>query len=320
MVSSCGFHRVTVLMSVYNSEKYLLEAIRSILNQTFSDFEFLIINDGSSDRSLEIIESLRDPRVRIINNSCNIGLTKSLNIGIKQACGELIARMDADDISYPDRLRCQVDFLDSHPEVMLVGSSIEMLDEKGVSFQIWHTPTDHSAIVATLKEGNAFGHGSVMFRKACVENVGLYREKFRYSQDFDYWQRFAERYETANIKDVLYKLRRSSTSISRSKLGKQLDFHLLAIAFARQRSQKGSDDYGILIDDNVENFLAQRCGLTKAFIRKFKSDKFIINAQESLAGKDKATAFTLLLRGFLLAPSFRALKKCLQITRNILLS
>ncbi len=114
--------RVTVLMSVYNGEKYLREAIDSILNQTFKDFEFLIIDDGSTDSSADIIRSYTDFRIRLIQNEKNIGLTRSLNKGLKLAKGEYIARMDVDDISLPIRFEKQVSFLDKYEDVKLVGS------------------------------------------------------------------------------------------------------------------------------------------------------------------------------------------------------
>jgi len=114
--------KISVIMSVYNGEKYLREAIESILNQTFRDFEFIIINDGSTDKTSEILSSYNDPRIVIINNKRNIGLTKSLNKGLKMVKGEYIARQDADDVSLPERLERMVNFLDMNRDVGLLGS------------------------------------------------------------------------------------------------------------------------------------------------------------------------------------------------------
>jgi len=125
---------VTVLMSVYNGEKYLREAIDSILNQTFTDFEFLIVNDGSTDRTAEILRSYDDPRIIIINNEKNIGLTKSLNIGLRMAKGEYIARMDADDVSMPERLQKQIELLNQKKNTGLVGTYYTIINEKGKVF------------------------------------------------------------------------------------------------------------------------------------------------------------------------------------------
>lgn len=122
--------KVSVVMSVYNGEKYLPETIDSILNQTFKDFEFIIINDGSTDKTAKILTSYDDPRIRIFNQE-NMGLTKSLNRAISLAKGEYIARMDADDISYPERLKKQVDYLNKNPDIGLVGSKYIRIDKRG---------------------------------------------------------------------------------------------------------------------------------------------------------------------------------------------
>ena len=123
---------ISVVMSVYNGEKYLKRSIDSILNQTFKDFEFIIINDGSTDKSLEIIKSYDDDRIVLIDQE-NKGLTKSLNIGIKTASGKYIARQDADDVSLPDRLKKQVDFLEVREDVVLLGCrAYEVIGEKRI--------------------------------------------------------------------------------------------------------------------------------------------------------------------------------------------
>ena len=118
---------VTVLMPVYNGEKYLKEAIESILNQTFKDFEFLIINDGSTDNSVKIIQSFNDLRIRLIHNESNIGLIKTLNKGLKLSNGKYIARMDCDDVSLPKRLSVQINFMEKHPEIGVCGSWVKII-------------------------------------------------------------------------------------------------------------------------------------------------------------------------------------------------
>ena len=118
---------VTVLMSVYNGEKYLERAIKSILNQTFKDFEFLIINDGSTDNSVKIIQSFNDLRLRLIHNESNIGLIKTLNKGLKLSNGKYIARMDCDDISLPKRLSIQASFMEKYPEIGVCGSWVKII-------------------------------------------------------------------------------------------------------------------------------------------------------------------------------------------------
>ena len=135
-----SFQKATVLMPVYNAEKYVAEAIDSILNQTFNDFEFLIINDGSTDNSLDIIKSYDDPRITIINNETNLGLSHTLNKGIELARGEYIIRMDADDISLSIRLEKQIEFMDSNQHIGICGSWIQTFDKSG-NQSIWNKVT-----------------------------------------------------------------------------------------------------------------------------------------------------------------------------------
>src|SRR3989344_927550 len=152
---------VSVLMSTYNGAVYLRQAINSILNQTFTDFEFIIVDDNSTDNSGEILRSYNDPRIRIIQNNKNIGLTKSLNKGLKEAQGKYIARMDADDVSLLDRLKEQYNFLEAHPTIALVGSWAESMDEYGIVTEIRKVPTDPETIRFELVLRNCFFHSSV---------------------------------------------------------------------------------------------------------------------------------------------------------------
>ena len=232
-------HKVTVLMSVYNGEKYLREAIDSILNQTFTDFEFLIVNDGSTDRTAEILQSYDDHRIKIVDNAKNIGLTKSLNIGLRMARGEYIARMDADDVSMSLRLEKESELLDNKPEVGLVGIRYEVIDEADKSFGIVKYPMTDKEIKRRLLEGTSFGHGSVMFRKECIETVGLYRPEFKYAQDYDFFLRISERYAVANISESLYKFRISPASL-RKKV-EQDRYATFAKDLAKERKNNGKD-------------------------------------------------------------------------------
>ena len=132
--------RVTVLMSVYNDGLFLPLAVQSILAQTFPDFEFLIIDDGSTDDSIAYLSQLRDPRVRVVRHPQNLGLTQSLQHGVELAQGEYLARLDADDLATPDRLARQVDYLDQHPAIGLLGSAARKIDEAGRSRSFYRVP------------------------------------------------------------------------------------------------------------------------------------------------------------------------------------
>jgi glycosyltransferase involved in cell wall biosynthesis len=207
--------KVTVLMSVYNGERYLREAIDSILTQTFLDFELAIVNDGSIDSTAEIISSYNDPRIRLINNARNLGLTKSLNKGLELARGQFVARQDADDISEPERLAKQVDFLEAHPDIALLGTFYQEIDERGNKIADCKLPCDCTNIRWALFFYTPFIHGSVMFRRAtALAKIGFYNEHFRYAQDYDYWCRIALSLKVANLNEYLVGYRLSPSSMT----------------------------------------------------------------------------------------------------------
>jgi len=197
--------RVTVLMPVYNAERYLRPAIDSILAQTFGDFEFLIVNDGSSDGSWEIMASYADPRIKLVGNPHNMGLAKTLNRGLRLAAGDLIARQDADDVSCPDRLRRQVEFLDGHPETALVGSQARIINDDGRPNGLrFDRCCEYKSIRWDLMFDNSFTHTSVMFRREIVAGeLGGYDESFSYCQDYDLWSRIASRHCVMNLPSTL---------------------------------------------------------------------------------------------------------------------
>ncbi len=247
--------KITVLMSVYNGEKYLREATDSILNQTFRDFEFIIINDGSTDDTSEILENYDDPRIIVINNRKNIGLTKSLNKGLRMAKGEYIARQDADDISFPQRLEKEVNFLEKHKRVGLIGSSFQLISENGKSLTTHKVLTTNEEIKKGLREGNRFGHGSVMFRRECLDKVGFYREEFRSAQDYDLWLRISEKYNVANISEPLYKWRASFKAVSIAKKDEQDKYAEFARELARERREQWTDRLQTSTKEEIEKIL-----------------------------------------------------------------
>jgi glycosyltransferase involved in cell wall biosynthesis len=197
--------KISVIMSVYNGEKYLREAMESILNQTFTDFEFIIVNDGSADGSLDIIWSYGDDRISVIDNEHNIGLTKSLNKALRFAKGEYIARQDADDVSLPNRLERQLNYLEKHAEIAVLGTSVYLINENGKT--ITKTIALARPTLKDLHKGNQFAHGSVMFRKDIVAELGGYNELLKYVQDYELWLRIAKNYGIGNLTEPLYKLR-----------------------------------------------------------------------------------------------------------------
>lgn len=227
--------KVSVLMSVYNGETYLERSIESILSQTYRDFEFLIINDASTDSTKDILENVHDPRIKVITNSVNIGLTKSLNKGIGIARGQYIARMDADDLSLPYRFEIQVGFLDKHPDYAVLGSSYLLIDQEGRTVSLVKVPVDDSQIRESLLKQNCFGHGSVMMRREAVQQVGGYDERFKYSQDYDLWLKIVEAFKVSNIEQALYCWRVSNDSLSKMNEWEQKYYASLARFEANRR-------------------------------------------------------------------------------------
>jgi len=270
--------KVSVVMSVYNGEKYLREAIESILNQSFREFEFIIVNDGSTDKTTEIIGSYNDSRIAIINNEKNIGLTKSLNKGLKIVKGEYVARMDADDISLPERLEKQVKFLDSHKNVGLVGAPPILIDERGNGLRLIKMKTKSEEIKKGLWKGNQFCHGSVMFRKECLEKAGFYREEFKTAQDYDLWLRISEFWNIANLKEPLYNLRIGHHSISIEKKFDQSRYALLAGMLAEEREKYGKDRLESLKDGEIEDILNRIFPRTKRNENKVLADGYFHGA------------------------------------------
>ncbi|MFN3725129.1 MAG: glycosyltransferase family 2 protein [Allosphingosinicella sp.] len=207
---------VTVAMSVYNAAPYLALAIESILAQTFGEFEFLIVNDGSNDGSAEIIDSYaaRDPRVRPIHQD-NRGLVASLNRMIDEARAPLIARMDGDDISMPERFEKQLAFLDSNPDFGVVGTLTINIDEAGKeSWLNADQPTDWEGFRDALKDKPLLCHPSAMIRTEMIRAAGGYRAAFKHCEDYDLWLRLSERTKLCSLPDRLLLYRYSDSQVS----------------------------------------------------------------------------------------------------------
>lgn len=205
---------VTVLMPVYNGERYLRESIESILNQTFKDFEFLIINDGSSDGSRDIIKSYNDERIRFVENERNLKLIETLNRGLDLARGKFIARMDCDDISLPDRLMEQVRFMEENPGIGACGTYVKI-------FRPWFKmtvryPTDPDGIKVRLLFRTPFAHPTVMMRTDVVRKYRLYyNPDYLHGEDYEMWYRFNKVFPLANVPKVLLNYRLHNSSISK---------------------------------------------------------------------------------------------------------
>ncbi len=215
--------RVSVVMSVFNAGDFLREAVDSVLAQSFSDFEFIIIDDGSTDGSLAVLQSFTDPRIKLFPQP-NRGLIASLNRGIEESTGQLIARMDCDDRCEPNRFSLQVNYLDQHPEVALLGGSIATMDETGNPLApLVKFPATHDQIWSQIgRRPWVFCHPAVMFRRDAAVDVGLYSSGFAHAEDAEFFARLMTKYKAANLPEVLlnYRLRRSAVSFTRSAHGR----------------------------------------------------------------------------------------------------
>ena len=213
---------VTVLMPVYNGEKYLKEAIESILNQTFRDFEFLIIDDGSADKSAEIIKSFNDARIRLERNETNLGLIKTLNKRLGLAKGKYIARMDCDDISLPKRLSAQVNFMEKHPEIGVCGSWVKVIGLKQEFVNRY--PQKHEEARAYLLFNTPLAHPSVIIRKEVMEKHELkYDENYKHAEDYELWSRIIKHTKLSNIPKVLLHYRMHDASVSKKNSSEQTE-------------------------------------------------------------------------------------------------
>jgi len=210
---------VSVLMTVYNAGRFLDPSIRSILNQAFRNFEFLIVDDASTDDSRQVAEAWaqKDARIRVIRNETNKGQTPCLNQGLRLARGAWIARQDADDLSHATRLSEQHQFTTMRPEVVLLGSCGRIIDENDRLVGLLDAPLTHAEIAWTSPFLNPFMHTSVMFRTEIVrEEFGGYDERFRISQDYDLWTRILAKHPAANLPQRLVAYRHLGTSLSKA--------------------------------------------------------------------------------------------------------
>ncbi len=214
-------------MAAYNASKYIEAAVKSVLNQTYQDFELLIVNDGSTDNTNELLKSFKDERIRIIHNQENKGLIYTRNIALKEARGQFIAVMDSDDIAYPNRLKIQVDAFKNNPSLALYGGQAKMIDEnqKEIGF-IEESETDTELLKVKLLFHNTFVHSSVMIRTSVFREFGGYQEPF--AEDYDLFLRIAQKYAVGNSSEFVVAYRWHGNNISKTE-GEKIVRQLLPI-------------------------------------------------------------------------------------------
>lgn len=205
---------ITVLMPVYNAGKYIREAICSVMAQSFTDFELLIINDGSTDDTLAVIATLEDARIRVINQE-NKGIAAALNNGLKQARAQYIARFDADDICYPERLQVQYDFITANPSYSIIGSAVDYIDVAGNYVFTYHPVGNNREEMMRLNYRICpFIHSSVCYKKEVVMNVGGYNQYAYTFEDHLLWANLLKNENACNLQEVLIKVRLNPESVT----------------------------------------------------------------------------------------------------------
>lgn len=202
--------KVSVVLPVYNSALYIEESLVSMLHQTYPDFEIIVIDDGSTDGTLQKIQAFADPRIRLIAHQENRGLVGTLNEGLSLARGEYIARMDGDDIALPERLERQVAYLDAHPEVGVLGTQAHLLGIDKVTTK----PLVHEEIRVWQLFHCTFVHPTVMLRRSVIENHGIRYLPYPHAEDYEIWNRLAELTRLANLPDVLLRYRLHPNQVS----------------------------------------------------------------------------------------------------------
>jgi glycosyltransferase involved in cell wall biosynthesis len=205
---------ITVLMPAYNAQDYIREAIESVLAQTFTDFEFIIVNDGSTDSTEEIIRSYKDERIKLINQP-NAGVIGALNTGLQYAKGKYTARFDADDVCYPQRLKVQYEFMEAHPEYVLTGSAADFIDMEGNYLFEWQPSAyEHEDLQRIIYQISPFDHPTIMYRTDVAKDLGGYPSGAIHFEDHVYWTLFFKKGKLCNLKEPLIKHRYNPQSVT----------------------------------------------------------------------------------------------------------
>lgn len=230
--------KLSVVMSVYNAGEFLSETVNSILSQSLADFEFIIIDDGSTDGSGSVLAEFarRDQRIRLVSRE-NRGLVPSLNEGCSMARASYVVRMDADDVAHPERFARQYQFMENNPQVLGAGCEVLLIDADGAPIKAMGTATGHAQIDAEhmAGQGGAIIHPSAIIRKEALERVGYYSEDYPCAEDLDLWLRIAEIGELANLGEVLLSYRQHPGSIGAASRQRQYSSALAAVRAAHQR-------------------------------------------------------------------------------------
>ena len=292
--------RVSIVMAVYNGGPFLAQSVQSVLDQTYRDFEFVIIDDGSIDNTWAVLSTFAkgEPRIVLIRNQPNIGVVRSLNIGLNQSKGEVIVRQDADDISHPDRIQKQLAFLDSHPEYGLVGAVPKPvgLDGSPLDLAGWDA-TDNEEIQVKLPDYMCLCGPSIAFRRSCLEEAGFYfSEGLDASEDYDLCLRLAEVTKLASLEGSLYLYRQHPESASSRRAHQQMVNKAIALERALLR-RYGANPPGDMLTLNSRDYLhaaiigfvrKDRDGAERSLKRAIEVYPLLLNKEQPLEGLVRA--------------------------------
>lgn len=215
---------LSVLMPVYNASRYLRVAIESILSQTYTDFELIIIHDGSTDHSLEIIHQITDPRIKLIDNPVNSGIVSCLNSGFAAASGAFIARMDADDYSLPNRFKAQLQFMNFHSDIGVCGTQYRIMGEATPETPVSRLPTQPDILACSLLFNCCLAHPTVMMRRNILEQLEgtLYESSYKHAEDYRLWAKLSSITRMANLNEIHLLYRHHEGQITRTMIREQL--------------------------------------------------------------------------------------------------
>jgi glycosyltransferase involved in cell wall biosynthesis len=222
----------SVVLPVFNAERYVSEAVWSILRQSFEDLELVVIDDGSTDRSPEIISGFQDTRMVVLLHESNLGIVPSLNDGIRLAKGKYVCRMDADDVADLSRLKKQMAFMEEHATVAVLGCDTEIIDEMGMSIRRERYPQTYGEIRRTIFTHNPFAHSSVVVRRSVLEECGGYTAEYLHNEDYDLWLRVCASHEAANLSETLMKRREHREAITTRRHAELVRHRVRVIAHA----------------------------------------------------------------------------------------
>lgn len=311
---------VSVVTRAFNCQRYIAQAIKSILGQTFQDFEMVIVDDASTDGTAAILQSYaqRDDRIRVFRNETNQGPVKTMNIGLKQARGEFVAVQDADDLSLPHRLETEVSLLRAHPQIAMVGSRGIVVDEEGEELRVsTHEFKDSEEVKQYLREKHLFTHSSVMFRRKSLEAIGWYDEFFLYSHDYDVYLRLAEKFDILYYEEPLVRWRWLNTGISGRKKAYQAVYGELARARSKAKrdgipfdlcqeydwlmAQKGLEDSGGSEDNRPASDMSYYYSVGIFLLERGKPHKARERFRQALGSSDNLDIFVRILIFYLLS-------------------